>query len=425
MKIGRFTLFEDFASISAIKIASIICGLAVSALLARSLGPEKFGSFSFIISLISVFSVSIVGGICPLATREIAIFKHRNQQDKLNGIAAISLLWIAVSSLAIFVFFNFSFNHHPLYPFFKIAIILIPFGGIIAICSSIMRGLGSPVYSELSSNLLQPIFVLALLFFTISNLSIHTTIIIHVISAALTSFCCIFLALKIWPNRNFLHVNAEPIRWLKLSIPFTLMALTTVINSELGVIVLGLTENEKAVAGMRIAQRGAIFVALPLAIINSIIAHKIVDFKEKDNIEGIEKLCQNTAKTAFIFSSFIFILFLCFGKFIISAIYGEDYILLCFVPLIIVSLSQVFSSFMGSVGNLLSMTNNELSLTKFQFISAILNLALCLILIPYLDQTGAALATGLSIIALNVLAYYKIKRLYGINVSVLSYDNKR
>jgi O-antigen/teichoic acid export membrane protein len=75
---------------------------------------------------------------------------------------------------------------------------------------------------------------------------------------------------------------------------------------------------------------------------------------------------------------------------------------------------QLIKAFCGQSGTLTTMTGHQKVLTKVLSLASVLNVALCVLLIPPLGITGAALATSVSGVAWNVVMVVIIWRRFGI-----------
>jgi O-antigen/teichoic acid export membrane protein len=88
--------------------------------------------------------------------------------------------------------------------------------------------------------------------------------------------------------------------------------------------------------------------------------------------------------------------------------------------LILLMIGQLASICSGPVGPILMMTGFHKSVVKFTAICALFNLILNLLLIPFFGMIGAALATSMSLILLNLMMLIKVKRSLGLNPTIFS-----
>lgn len=88
-------------------------------------------------------------------------------------------------------------------------------------------------------------------------------------------------------------------------------------------------------------------------------------------------------------------------------------------PLRILAGAQWINTLTGSVGTILAMTGHHRELSWILTIAAVLDVALCLVLIPWMGPTGAAIATGIAVVFWNLAAWGVVKWRLGINASVI------
>ena len=79
------------------KIVNIISGLLVGVLVARYLGPDKFGLMNYVISYVTLFSVFAAFGLNNIEIRELA--KHNAIKETLLGTAFVIRLFFAAMAI--------------------------------------------------------------------------------------------------------------------------------------------------------------------------------------------------------------------------------------------------------------------------------------------------------------------------------------
>ena len=95
----------------------------------------------------------------------------------------------------------------------------------------------------------------------------------------------------------------------------------------------------------------------------------------------------------------------------ILLIFGSEFVAAA-AALKIFAVGQLINASTGSVGFLLSMTGNQVVLLRVVAITSLLNIALCMTLVPSFGLIGGATSTALSIAASNImLSLYAYKTL--------------
>jgi O-antigen/teichoic acid export membrane protein len=149
---------------------------------------------------------------------------------------------------------------------------------------------------------------------------------------------------------------------------------------------------------------------LGLTAINAVIMPDIARSYKESDINVTQSLLKKSVRISVIVSlPIIFILYF-FGELLILTLFGREY-LESYSILVILCIGQVVNVFMGSVGAVLYMTNNENSALKILLLSLIINILLLVILIPLYGAKGAACGISISMVVWNILMAYNVKKL--------------
>jgi O-antigen/teichoic acid export membrane protein len=81
----------------------------------------------------------------------------------------------------------------------------------------------------------------------------------------------------------------------------------------------------------------------------------------------------------------------------------------------ILLVGQFVNSAAGSVGSLLNMTGHERETARGIAVSAVINLLLNFILVPFWGIIGAAVGTAAGLVTSNVLLWWAVRKRLGIN----------
>jgi O-antigen/teichoic acid export membrane protein len=97
----------------------------------------------------------------------------------------------------------------------------------------------------------------------------------------------------------------------------------------------------------------------------------------------------------------------------LAAVFGAAYAH-AWVALVVLSMGQIVNVGTGSVGTLLMMTGHQDSWMRLSASSLLLNVVLCILLIPRLGIVGGALSTAISLNLVYILAVFQTRRLLGV-----------
>lgn len=417
-------LVKSFMGVGVMKLLSIPVGLATSIILARTLGPEGFGQYAFIMALIPLIALPVNGGLPQLLTREIATFVHGNQWSLYRGALRAAHAWVLlVAGLVLMLYWVFGagFGWMPRegkWSLLPVALLMIPLLGLAAVRVGTIKGLGQPAYAEIPGQLIQP-SVMLILFGALAwhgSLNTQAAITGQVAGAGLVFILASWMFFRIQPAQvKGLKPEYRLNRWKSALLPFSMIALFSTLNTQIGVIVLGLLSTDGQVAAMRVAERGGQFVVMSLTLVNMVIAPYIVRAHKDGDKAMLQNLARKSARGSLLLALPVALLLIFWGRPLIEIAFGSDYAAIAYWPVAIVAIGQLFNVFFGSVGYFLSMSGFEKETLRGQLIAIVVNLALCFVLIPGYGAVGAALAVSLGVISWNTLLWVMVKRRIGIN----------
>lgn len=407
--------------VGVMKLFSIPIGLATSIILARTLGPEGFGQYAFVMALIPLIALPVSGGLPQLLTREVATFAHSKNWALYQGALRASHIWVFLIALIILVgywIFGIELNLVPTegkWSLLPIALIMVPLGGLAAVRTGTIKGLGLPAYAEIPGQLIQPVIILGLLGMLAWQDALNTQYAIwsQVVGAGLIFLIASWMFFRVQPSDAKGVAAAYQLkRWKSALLPFSMIALVSVFNAQIGIIVLGLLSTDEQVAAMRVAERGGQFVVMSLTLVNMVIAPYIVRAHRDGDKTLLQNLARKSARGSFLLALPVAGLLIIGGEPLIRLTFGEEYSAISYWPVVIVAVGQLFNVFFGSVGHLLSMSGYERFTLTGQIIAVLSNVVLCIFLIPRFGAIGAASAVAISICVWNVvLAYFVFKKL--------------
>ena len=176
-------------------------------------------------------------------------------------------------------------------------------------------------------------------------------------------------------------------------------------------LMLGSMSTAEEVGIYHTAFKLSMFAAVALMSINSIASPKFAEMFSKNDMIGLEKVVRQSTKMIFWTSIPLVIIFFMFPEFLLG-MFGEEF-KVGVTAFIFLSFGRLFSSFSGSVGNILQMTGHQNILAKILFFAAILNIVLNLYLIPKCGINGAALASMICLVVWNSAMVLAVKKKLG------------
>lgn len=414
-------LVRGVLGVGGMKLLSIPLTMGASILLARGLGPDGYGQYVFVLSLMTMLALPVGPGLGQLVTREVACYEHGEQWSLFRGLLRRSNQWVIFGSGLYIVVISLVASHYATWQtsdrwsLISLAVFIIPLFGFNALRGSALRGLRSVLFAQLPELLMRPALhlVIAAMLFAAGWLN-PATALASLIVATGGGFLlgAVFLSRKL-PRQVRSNVPAySDADWGRAILPFTLLAAVGTLNSQIGVLLLGLFGSPKDVAAMQVGMSGAALVVFSLALINMVISPYIIRAHKDGDKDKLHKLSRYSARAALFVALPVGIPLIFFGEPILNLLYGREYVPAAIIPLAILSAGQLFNVACGSVGQFLSMSGYEKDTLFGQVIALAVNVILALVLIPNFGVVGAASAVTVSLVLWNlVLAGFFRKRL--------------
>ncbi len=416
-------IIKDAALGILVKVIGTLLTLLMSIILARSLGVEMYGVYSFAFAIVSIVGIPSMFGIPNLAVREIAKNKVLNDWATLKGffvwssslIVIFSLCAISISIILLNIIGSGSLNKTE-FDTILMGLVLVPFFAFVHFEGAAIRGLGFVIVGQLPETIIRPaILIISLCLFILFDESITSTsaMFLHIIA----SFAALVFgmgAILFYSPKQLFDVKSckyNTRSWLSSATPLAFIASTQLINQQADIFLLGIFRTSSEVGIYKVATATGALVVFGLQAINMIVAPRFSELYIKNEIEKLQLLVSFGSKITMIIAFPIVIVFCLYGGYILKTIFGEGYEY-GVKALVILSVGQLVSASMGPVALLLNMTGHEKLALKGMLLSVVINLVMNLVLIPWYGLEGAAISTACSLILWNLLLRtYALKEL--------------
>jgi O-antigen/teichoic acid export membrane protein len=225
-------------------------------------------------------------------------------------------------------------------------------------------------------------------------------------------------------NEDFMSYS----KLLSISIPLMFAESVQFIMVWIDKLMLGNMTSVEDVGIYFTAFKLSMIASISLMSINSIASPKFAEKFGKNDINGLRKVVQQSTKMIFWTSFPLVVVFFIIPEYLLS-LFGEEF-KVGVTAFIFLSCGRLVSSFCGSVGNILKMTNNQNIFGLLLFCGAIINVVLNLVLIPednflsiygVTGINGAAFASMCSLSFWNLAMVIIVKRKFGFFTFYLPY----
>ncbi len=406
-----------------LRILNTILMLLNGVLLARLLGPEQYGIYVFVLSVVALLGIPTQEGLPTLIVREVAKEYQSNNWRNLKGLLMLSNYFVIVySTLTIIVSAITAWNiWNPTdikaISFFW-ALSLLPLVAFGNARGATLRGFHKVVQGNLPEQLIRPLVTVSLLAVSmLVGLEVSSALAVqYTLLGAFIAFLAgaILLIINMPKGLKFNKPSYKLKEWSKSLVPLILWSSIDILNSQVAIILLGLLSSEENVALFKIGYQTASFVAIGLLVVNPVIAPHIVRMYNNSEIKILQKLLVTTSILVTLAAVPIFLIFIFFGHTLLGFVFGDIYTA-AYNTLLFISIAQLINVMLGSGGLILNMTDNAKSTLNGSFISAFINILLCFLLIPLFGLNGAVFAVVVSIIIRNIIWSISIYRRTGMN----------
>jgi O-antigen/teichoic acid export membrane protein len=329
--------------------------------------------------------------------------------------APVSLVFSAVLGLVSFKLATVLFHDPALITAFRIVSLVGPMYVLNAINVEWIRGLRNIPLSEYLRGLNRPIFsIISLLVLSAFLTGFYVPV--FSLSLALVStfvISSLYLYRKLRALSKATESRLSDRELLRVSFPMMITAFSFLIMGYLDTLMLGMFSTTGNVGIYNIAVRLASLTSFILFALNVIAAPKFAELYWSKKRGDLETVVRFTSKLAFWFSFPILLVYLLFPSFFMG-IFGAEFAKGRYA-LVFLALGQFMNSTAGLVGPYLNMTGKQKAFRNIVLLAALIDIALCYLLIPRFGINGAAIATMTSLFFWNITSVIVIKKADGIN----------
>lgn len=407
-----------------IQFLGILFAFFVALSLARVLGPEAYGEYTFCLSVAMVIAIPVQNALPILVLRTVAQLGSGYIVEIIFVAARIIAIYAAPIFLLLLCWYLLS-EEKELSILYLLCAVLAFVQTCTIVLSASLRGGGKVIWGQLPEIIIRPLFffVLIILIFVANDFyktSLAALLFVH-ISAALValSFVCILLKHYSCINKqqrdhdNRLYVK----RYAVALMPLIFVAGLQVINQQLDILLLGGSSDFIEVGVYKVAVQLSSLVGFGLIAINQVLHHRFAHLYKTGCLHELQRVVTMGARIITLIALCVALLFWVFGDLIIYLFFGAEYGS-AYVPLAILVAGQMANAVFGSVGALLNMTGHEKDTMLGMFLACALNLVLGLILIPEFGMVGAACSSAISLFTWNAVLWLFVKKRLNIESTV-------
>jgi O-antigen/teichoic acid export membrane protein len=397
--------------------------LVAASVLARYLGPDGYGAYSLALSIALLLAIPARLGLPALLIREISRFQLNEQWGLLRGLLRRATQAVLCASLVLgmlgAVVLAILANRLPSHQVgtIALALILVPFLALGDIRGASLRGFRKPLLGQLPELLLRPLFLLILVtsasFFMV--LDARQAMALQLLSTIGAFLVGAFLLRLILPPRvRTARLEYDVPAWRRSIGLLLLVSVLQVVNAQSDILMLGLLRGPGQVGVYRAATQVSMLVSFVLVVVNVTTAPYLARLVAAGDRDTLQRVATAAARLVVCAALPVATGLLVFGPRILSVVFGAEYAS-GHTAMSILAIGQMVNAATGSTGLLLNMSGYEQNTATALGIATATHIAMNLWLIPLLGIEGAALASATSLALWNVILFWRVRRVLGIN----------
>lgn len=384
---------------------------------ARSFGAEVFGLFILGFTVLKVSELLARFGLNTGAMKFVSIYRKNNPEKVKGVLLGAAGLSFSIGILVAAIVFFFSgviavsiFNNPELQKIIKVFATCVPFMSAMMVVASASQGFHTAKYFVYTNEFIQPFINLSLtVVAVIFELGILAVLAAFTFSYIVALAAGIYFIAKQFPG--LVDSRLKPVfvfkELISYSVPLVFTGFLIFCIQWSDLLMLGAMDSVLSVGVYRAASQIPVFLGLILSAFNSIYAPVIAEMHHNGLNERLEAMFKATARWVFFFSLPAAIMIV-FSTREIMGIFGAEFTGHGALVLIVLTAAQVVNCAAGGVGYTLIMTGRQKLEMVNSLVLIFLNIALNYTLIPSYGPLGAAIATGISIVAINLIRVAEI-----------------
>lgn len=401
--------------------------MLATVILARALGPEELGLFAFASSIVVLIALPVNAGLPNLVMREVARYEHGERWDLMKGILRRAHQFVGLAVLCIvlpvagYAWYRSGGEANGFWAVLFAAIWLIPFNALSNLRAATMKGWRFAVMGNAPEMLVRRggFFLLVLALYLAGMSSAVEAAIAQSLACACAFVVGAYLLSRVKPAElKQAQPSFDTARWAKDWLPFTFLAGVTVADLQLGTALIGSLAPEAEVGYFRVASTVASAVAIPLLVVNMVIAPHFARRHAQGDMAGLGQLARTAARIVAALAFPAALVLWLFGEPLVELVFGADF-RPAVLPMLVLVSAQMINVLAGSVGQLLNMTGNQRVTAQAIGSGLVLNVLGCLWLVPQYGALGGALATAASILFWNLFMVWRLWRILGLRTTAI------
>lgn len=400
---------------------------ATQVIIARLLGSTEYGYFVYATSWLALLAIFAKFGFDNSLPRFIPEYQVLGKTELLHGLLGYSSRFVGLVGLGFGLAFAAAVVFAGFFaPVLRGALVLmavaLPFYSLTHIRQAGLRAHKFILLSELPEGIVRPL-VLCLLIFG-AHTVLTNVLAWHAWLCHLAAILAALAAGSFWHRRKIPPRSGrqtEPRAWLSVSFPLFLIEGMNVLMNNFAMLLIGFFVPPAEVALLGVLMRIMILVSFAQMAVNTIAAPMISELFFAKKMAELQDALNVAAKGIFVFTIFIDVMLIFFGKFVLG-LFGDEYVS-GYIFLLVLLAAATIKALSGAATYVLNMTGHHRLTTRLMVWNLGFTVTLNAIMVPLWSLWGAVLANALTMIVWNVTLVYFCVRTVRLNTTVFLFFN--
>jgi O-antigen/teichoic acid export membrane protein len=429
----RFTLERSAGTIMRgaiwgllITVGGVVLGMLSQVVLARQLGTAGYGVYVYVLAAMN--AASIIGKLemDSAAVRFVAAYHATHSWGLLHGYLRTSRRWVTLSAggvgllaAAVIVGVQRWLPSGYIGPLL-LGCALLPIASRLQVEAGYLQGFRRVRESQAPFQLLRPL-VLCISLLAIGASSYRLSVRAALLFQLLASATALAVTLRLMARSTPAEVKSAPplddsAEWIRTVGPLMVISLSQlVLSTQTDVLVVHSFLGKEATAIYGTASQLAVLISFTFTALMLIVQPQIARLFAQKRLSDLQRLVGKVQFASLLASLAVFVVLVLFGRWALSW-FGRDF-RSGYTVMLILAAGQVTLATLGAIaGYLLTMTGHQREASHVIAGTAVLNLALTLVLTPRFGIIGTAVATAISILTRGAILALIVRRRVGVSL---------
>jgi len=428
---GLITSFIKKAGIAfVVQVMGVGLGYLLQVFLARVMGHEEYGLYTYILAWATICGVVCNLGIPVAVLRFIPQYSTQGDWGRFQGVIRGSsqvtfAISIGMSLLVTVVLLSLnSYRHLQNLTPILFGVWMIPLLALESLQSNFFRGGRQMIATYGPSKVLRPLLFMAgtwaMLYWTGGQKLTSQPVFI----VTIVTYLILILSQQVLVGKGLLSLGKreKPIyefrSWLRVSLPLLLIVGFVIILYQTDILMIGVLLGPSQVGIYNAATKTSYLALFVYTAVEAIAAPTIASLYTKGDRVQMQRVVTTMAHLVFWPTIVVTLFLIAFSKYILG-LFGAEFVT-AQLPLAILVLGQLVNAATGPVGYMLDLTGHQDQSARVRCCTALTNLLLNYILIPKFGIVGAAMATAIAVSLDNLVIYFLAVKYISVHASIFS-----